>query len=169
MKTITLGALLAPALGALMCSAHAGGQGTVDANLGAEWVAVGQSRLDRMRGGFDPPSGPPLSFGIERVAYVNGALVASSALKIPDVGRMTAEQAQALDAINRTLVVQVGAGNRFDAPSDRLGGVVIQNTLDGQNIRTLTTLDIGVGTLAAFKDLNAQATLHGALLGAGRP
>lgn len=130
--------------------------------LGPEWIAVAPEQLDRMRGGFDLPSGLSLSFGIERLVYVNGALVATASVNIADVARMTPAEAQALASVQRGTVVQIGGGNTF-TPSSGLDGVVIQNVLDGQDIRSLTTLNVGVGTLGMFQDLNAHAALQDAL------
>lgn len=139
-----------------------GGEGS--AELGSEWIALPPERLDALRGGYEVPSGLLLSFGIERAVYVNGDLVATTRVNIPDVARMSAEQAQALGEIGDAIVVQIGPGNRFDPAG--FNGVAIQNTLDGQDIRSLTTLDVGVNTLGVFQDLNSQAALHNALIGA---
>ncbi|MFD0738115.1 hypothetical protein ACFQZQ_02265 [Lysobacter koreensis] len=132
--------------------------------LGLEWVAVDLDRLDGMRGGFVTPTGMMLSFGIERVAFINGELVAAARINIPDISTMTVEQAQGLSALNETLLVQVGADNTFQ-PSG-MQGVVIQNTLDGQQISTLTTLNVSVSTLGMFQEMNTYGALHGALINA---
>ncbi|MGH8085600.1 MAG: hypothetical protein ACREPV_10040 [Lysobacter sp.] len=138
-------------------------------SLGPEWVAVAPERLERMRGGFELPSGLALSFGIERVVHVNGHLVASASVHIPDVARMTAAQAQELAEMNRGVLVQVGEGNTF-TPSTAINGVAIQNTLGGQEVRALTTLNVGVGTLGMFQQLNASTALQDALnTAAGAP
>jgi hypothetical protein len=131
--------------------------------LGDEWVPVDPARLAEMRGGLLMPSGLSLSFGIERLVYVNGQLVASATLQIPDLGRMTADQASALAAINEGRVVQIGEGNRIDSGA---GGnaLVIQNTLDGQDISALTTLNVGVDTLGMLQELNSYDALHSALI-----
>src|SRR3546814_14012033 len=42
---------------------------------GTDWVPVDPALLDDLRGGFQLPSGLLVSFGIERVAWVNGELV----------------------------------------------------------------------------------------------
>lgn len=133
--------------------------------LGEEWVPVDTARLEGMRGGLVVPSGLAVSFGIERVAFVNGELVASSALRIPDVANMTPEQAQALAAMNMTQVVQVGEGNVVQPGTG--AGLVIQNALDGQTISALTTLDVSVNTLGLFQELNIGAAMQDALNGAG--
>jgi len=98
------------------------------------------------------------------VAFLNGELVAAVRISIPDISTMTVEQAQGLSALNETLLVQVGSGNTFH-PSG-VQGVVIQNTLDGQQISTLTTLNVSVGTLGMFQEMNSYGALHGALINA---
>jgi hypothetical protein len=125
---------------------------------------VAFDRLETSRGGFDLPSGLQASFGFARVVYVNGELVASTRVSIPDIAAMTPEQAQALAEAQRGQLLQLGDGNRADAVPG--GGLVIQNTLDGQDIRATTTLDIGVNTLGLFQDLNAQAAMQDALIAA---
>lgn len=139
--------------------------GAQSAPPGGEWTPVSTERLETMRGGFVAPSGLMLSFGIERVAFVNGELVTSSTLRVPDVSRMTPEQAQALASLAATQVVRVGDGNLVQPGNG--AGLVIQNTLDGQVVSALTTLDVSVNTLGLLQELNTAATLHDALVGAG--
>ena len=129
--------------------------------IGQEWIAVDPSRLDALRGGFVTPSGLVLSFGIERTVFVNGELVASTRIAIPDVAAINAEQARELAKLQDTLRVQVGEGNVLEHTGT--GGVVIQNTLDGQTIRAATTLDISVNTLGMFQELNTNAALQSAI------
>lgn len=144
------------------------GEGGADPDpIGPEWVAVPGERLERMRGGFQLPSGMPVSFGIERVAYVNGALVASASVSISDLGRMTPEQALALRDLGGPLVIQLGGGNHFDVSRAFAGGTVIQNTLDGQHVQALTRINVGVGTLGLYQDLNSLSALQNALLAGG--
>lgn len=66
-------------------------------SLMATWTPVGEARLDELRGGFEA-AGLQVSFGIERAVYINGDLVVSTSLTIPDVSRITAEQAGRLAA-----------------------------------------------------------------------
>ncbi|TQM10685.1 hypothetical protein FB548_2889 [Pseudoxanthomonas sp. 3HH-4] len=156
--TVMLAVLLAPV--------GARGQG---GELGTEWQPVDPARLAEMRGGFQMPSGMMLSFGIERVVFLNGELTARIAVRVPDVARITPDQAQALADFNRGLVIQIGEGNRFD-PTQTAGGLVIQNTLDDQDIRTVTRIDVGVDTLGAYQALNANGALTDALIRApGNP
>ncbi len=133
----------------------------------ASWgVAVSNKRLDAIRGGFDTGSGLLASFGIERAVYVNGNLVTSTSLYIPNIGQMSAEQASALAAATSTLSVQNGPGNTFDpaALTQTTAGTVVQNSLNNQSIQTLTTLNTTVNTLNLFKSLNLQSTLQSALI-----
>ena len=147
-------------LAVLLVPSGARGQG---GELGTEWQPVDPARLAQMRGGFQMPSGMMLSFGIERVVFLNGELTARIAVQIPDVARITPEQAQALADFNRGMVVQIGEGNRFD-PAQVAGGLVIQNTLDDQDIRTLTRIEVGVDTLGSYQSLNANGALTDALI-----
>ncbi|GAB3511607.1 hypothetical protein [Pseudoxanthomonas daejeonensis] len=130
--------------------------------LGGAWKPIDPARLAEMRGGFQLPSGQMLSFGIERVVYVNDVLVASVSVRIPDVVDLDAGQAQALADFNKGIVVQVGEGNHFD-PAGVAGGVVIQNTLDSQRIRTVTHVEVGTGALGVFQGINSYGALGDAL------
>ncbi|MEN2469087.1 hypothetical protein [Burkholderia sp. GS2Y] len=130
-------------------------------------IALSDARLDAMRGGFDMPSGLKVSFGVSRVAFVNGNLVASTSFNIPDISHITAQQAQALAAANAGGLIQVGAGNTAQpAALPALTGAVIQNTLNNQQIQAMTTINTTVNTLSMFKNLNVMSTLSHALLGA---
>jgi hypothetical protein len=65
-------------------------------------------------------------------------------------------------------LVQVGDGNRV--PVGTLAqvpaGTIIQNSLNNQNIQTLTVINTGVNSQALFKAINIQSVLSDALLGA---
>ncbi|MBN3786715.1 hypothetical protein [Burkholderia sp. Ac-20353] len=129
-------------------------------------LALSDARLDAMRGGFDLPGGLKVSFGVSRVAFVNGNLVTSTSFNIPDVSQITAQQAQALAAANAGALIQVGPGNAAQpGVLPALTGAVIQNTLNNQHIQTLTTINTTVNTLPMFKNLNIMSTLNNALLG----
>ncbi|QSX75798.1 hypothetical protein HIV01_004555 [Lysobacter arenosi] len=137
-------------------------------SLGEEWVAIDPALLEDMRGGFQTANGMSLSFGIERVVYVNGELLASTRVNIPDIGRMTQAQAQELADFNQGQVIQVGEGNTFE-PSANFNGLLVQNTRNDQDIRALTTVNVGVDTLSAFQDLNTQQALQNAMVAATSP
>lgn len=132
-----------------------------DHALGAEWIPVDPARLANMRGGLQLPSGLSLSFGMDRLVYVNGDLVASTRVHIPDIAHMTPAEAAALVALNQGMVVQIGEGNVITQGSSA-NGLLIQNTLDNQDIRALTNLQVGVDTLGMLQELNTYDALHNA-------
>ncbi|HJW05891.1 MAG TPA: hypothetical protein VJ527_05275 [Rhodanobacter sp.] len=135
----------------------------------AHWpAAVSEHRLEAVRGGFDFGHGLLASFGIERAVYINGHLVASSSAQVPDVGRMTPDQAAALAATTGTVeVIRNGAGNSVDASAFNqvTAATVIQNSLDNQDIRSLTTINAAVNSQVAFRSLNLQQSLQAGLIG----
>lgn len=128
---------------------------------------VSDGRLAAIRGGFDLGNGLVASFGISRAIFVNGTLVASINVDIPDLAQIDSAQANALASLaNDVTVIRNGPGNFADpAAFDRVtGALVIQNSLDGQQIRALTTLDTTVRNLAQFSSLNIGNTLQQALV-----
>ncbi|TPG10261.1 hypothetical protein EAH75_05275 [Rhodanobacter glycinis] len=131
-------------------------------------TAASDHRLDDTRGGFDLGNGLLASFGIDRVVYINGSLVSSTSVYVPDVGRMTLGQASALAAAARTVnLVQNGTGNSI-APTTfdhATAATVIQNSLDNQDIRSLTTINAAVNSQAAFRNLGLQEALQAGLVG----
>jgi hypothetical protein len=130
------------------------------------WRAVSDRRLDVTRGGFDSGNGLLASFGLDRLVYVNGNLVSSSSVQIPDVAHINRQQADALAAASAVNVIQIGAGNSFDPAALRqtMGATVIQNTLDNQNIQSVTRLNATVNNLNLFNSLNLQSSLQSALI-----
>lgn len=133
-----------------------------------EWVAVSDKHLGNMRGGFDAGSGLTVSFGIVRTITINGDLVNRTSFNLPDVTKITTEQARvASAAIAEAVIVKNGEGNFVDAgvKSQLAAGTVLQNSLDKQNIQTLTVINTGVNSLGLFKAINTQTVLKDALLG----
>jgi len=127
---------------------------------------VSYARLDEVRGGFDFGDGLVASLGIQELAYINGNLVTSTSINIPNIGQITAQQATALASVLSTVnFVQNGPGNptASSSPIQNAGlATVIQNSLNNQSISTLTTLNISVNTLEVLHELNLQSTLQAA-------
>ncbi|GAB1595099.1 hypothetical protein [Lysobacter claricitrinus] len=71
---------------------------------------VPQDRLDQLRGGFDLPSGLSVAFGFERLVTLNGQVVLTQTVTIPDISKMTTDQAAQLAAITQGKTVQIGGG-----------------------------------------------------------
>jgi len=131
------------------------------------WTPVGEDTLDQTRGGFDLGNGLVASFGIDRAVYVNGNLVSSTSFYVPDIGHMTTAQAQSMQsALNTVQVTQIGPNNSFDpsALAGKMGGTVIQNTLNNQNIQNITTINASTNSLNAFREGSLQEALQQAQL-----
>ena len=99
---------------------------------------------------------------------INGDLVTKTSFHLPDVTKITAEQAQlASAAIGQISIVQNGSGNSVDlaANSQFRAGTVIQNSLNDQWIQTLTVINAGVNSLGLLNAINTQNVLKEALLG----
>lgn len=123
--------------------------------------------LAACRGGFDLGNRLVASFGITRAIYINGNLVATLSINVPDLARIDETQARALAKLaNEATVIRNGPGNFADpaAFNRATGALVIQNSLDDQQIRALTTLDATVKNLSQFSSLNIGDTLQQALV-----
>ncbi len=130
------------------------------------WLAVDESRLSDMRGGFDTDTGLKISVGVQRAVYVNGNLSTTTSFNIPDVGQLTGEQARLLSTTSGTVnLIQNGSGNDFQpgAIPQAATATVIQNTLDNQDIKSLTVIDATANSLGMLKNINFQSSLQDAM------
>ena len=125
---------------------------------------VADAALEEVRGGFDAPSTLRASLSLERVAYVNGELLTTRSVRIPDIANMTAAEATALSEVAGTLVIQNGPNNAFNVADLGPSATVIQNTLSDQHLVALTTISVEVNSLATFRDLNFQDGLRDSLI-----
>ena len=119
-----------------------------------------------MRGGFSTPAGLAVSLGIERLVSINGDVVARTSFDIADLNHLSAEQArQTRDALSSVKLIQNGSDNIYQAgeSSRVVGGVVIQNTLNDQLIRSQTVISSTVNSASLLKTLNFQGSLSDAL------
>ena len=133
-----------------------------------ELLALGESRLDEVRGGFQTSDGLQLSLGIERAVYINGNLVTTPSLNVVGLGTTpgspTAVNVPAAGAAGVTLVQQ-GAGNTFlPGPLLPAAGTVIQNTLDGQTIRSVTSVNATVNSLEVMRARSFESSMRGAII-----
>jgi hypothetical protein len=120
-----------------------------DADDFQEYRMASNQELDSMRGGFEVDVGGNkilLSLGIDRVTFINGELATAS--PVSDL---------------HLQLVQNGPNNNFVPPSEislPTGTVtLIQNSLDNQTIRNVTTINATV----AFNDLVRSQTVDSAL------
>jgi len=152
------GMRLALAVAALCASLGARG----DESALTESVAVPESALDALRGGFDIPANLHASLQLERVVTANGEQIAHLAADIADIGHMTVADAEALAHAAGTLVIQGGPNNAFNL-MDGPTAMVIQNTLNDQHLVAVTTLNVQVNSLPAFREIAFQDALRDGL------
>ena len=148
------GAIMAPAV-------HAS-----DPEASSFGTPVAAETLEEARGGFDVPGGLTLSLGIERVVSVNGEVLSRSSIAIPDLASITSDQArQAQEALGAARMIQLG-NNNFAGADTGLGNgaTLLQNSLNGQTIRTDTIINSSVNSMSLLKDMNFQATIRDALV-----
>jgi hypothetical protein len=125
----------------------------------AEWKPVGEAVLATMRGGFQGGVNDPfISFGIERAVSVNGKLVTSTTLTIPNLAQLASGGAGSM-----LTVTQNGLGNAFSAADPHSLMTVIQNTLDNQAIQSKTTINASVAALSWAKSLAYSNSLNQAI------
>jgi hypothetical protein len=139
-----------------IAAAGAVGVASADEATLEQTTPVAEAALDELRGGFDFPENLHAALRLERAAYVNGEQVARLAVDIPDIARMTAEQANALAQAAGTLVIQGGPNNAFNLLELGPASTVIQNTLNDLHLVALTTISIEVNSLSAFREMAFQ-------------
>jgi hypothetical protein len=110
------------------------------------WLAVDDRQLAQACGGFDVGSGLLLSLGVERLVSINGTVVGSTHFSIPDMTQLSAAEAR--------------------LASDAMAGMLVQNSLSDQAIRSQTTINATVANLALLKAVNFESSLREALNGA---
>lgn len=131
-----------------------------------DWQPVDAAQLDATRGGFTLPNGLAMSLGIEKTVSINGDVVAHTRIEIADLNRLSSAQAiQTHDALSSVKLIQNGSENIYQAgdAAHALGGVVIQNTLNDQLIRSETVISASVNSGSLARSLNFQSSLNDAL------
>jgi hypothetical protein len=126
---------------------------------------VSEAALDRMRGGFQSnPNDPIMSFGIERSVFLNGKLVSSTVLTIPNLMQFAGNPG------NTFTLIQTGGGNSLTAGASSLPAfmTVIQNSLDNQSIQNQTIMNATVAALSWARSLTLGNALSQATVSAIR-
>jgi hypothetical protein len=118
-----------------------------------EAAAVPETALDGLRGGFDIPANLHASLQLERLVTANGEQIAHLSADIADIGHMTVTDAEALAHAAGTLVIQGGPNNAFNLMELGPAATVIQNTLNDQQLVSVTTLNVQVNSQAAFREM----------------
>lgn len=126
--------------------------------------------LDGIRGGFElADSNLKFSFGIERAVFINGQLSASTVLNLRDlqwtVGAGKAPEVLTNGAPGALGIIQSGAGNVVPAQlGGNLAGTVIQNTLNNQNIQTVTTINAAVNSAQMLRSMSLQTSINNGIV-----
>lgn len=136
-----------------------------DINDGFAWTKVDDNTLDAARGGFTN-NGLTVSLGIDRIVAINGEVVAHTRIDIADLGRIGVDQArQTSEALSSVKLVQNGSANIYRAGEmgAALGGIVIQNSLDNQQIRADTVIHSTVNSAGLLNAMHFHGTLQDSL------
>ena len=127
---------------------------------------VNDISLDSVRGGFDLGSGFNVSFGIERAVYVNGALVTSTGFYLKDLTALnfsaplltiTAKDSLYTSSLAIKDSMSVSALSKLSLP------LVLQNQVDGQALKSITTINATVPSLSGLRSINLGETLQNAI------
>lgn len=133
-------------------------------------AVVDDELMDTLRGGFETPGGLVMSFGIERLVYINGALSSMTKLNVADLGQLSGAgiDPSQVPAIGSTVaVIQNGPNNTFVAEALGAGAfaTVIQNSLDNQHIQSVTTVTATVNSLELMRANRLGESLRSAVSG----
>ncbi len=133
----------------------------------SRWTPVSEAMLDGLRGGFQSSvTGPIVSFGIERSVFLNGQLISSVALTIPDATKIAANVRDTITLVQRgsgnemplgvsaTTPQGVSAAMSHDASTLPPLTTVIQNSLDHQTIQSHTVLNATVQALTLARSID---------------
>lgn len=134
-------------------------------------TVVDDERLDQMRGGFEIELGLKLSFGFERVSYINGSLVSTQTVNLPELSLAAHDRLLAETLIKAADIglIQNGSGNSFTLDGTTLlNGTVIQNAVDNQRIETRTVIDSTVNSLQLLRAINLRSALQDGIVGSLR-
>ena len=110
------------------------------------------------------PKGLAVSFGIERAVNGNGNLVATTSLNTSGLGPGALPGAVEL-ASRGSSQIRIGPGNVAMAPvSATTLGTIVQNTLDGQRIQNVTTVNATVNRVQQLRSQTLESSLRSAVI-----
>lgn len=157
----------------------------------SDWIAVPEASLDHMRGGFSSPVALQVSLGLARLVAVNGEVLARSELAFDGIDGLRTRSTPAQARLQgSSMVVQIGSANAASSPFTTIGthgafdtgmartgelhaaaagspgsasGFILQNSLSGQQINSLTTIHASVNSGALLDAINFHGQLSDAL------
>ena len=135
------------------------------------WMAVSDRKLGTLRGGFVLGGGLVASFAITRAVYINDQLVTQTTLNFGRVTDLTpAQSAELSRQLGSVSVVQNGPRNAVDSSQGgAAAGLIIQNSLNNQQIRQQTVIDASSNSMGMIKNLNMQSTIADGVARAAGP
>ncbi len=121
---------------------------------------VDDTELADIRGGFIAPGGLMIDFTLTNQTIINGETLADISVNSEELSGVNIEDLQRF--------IQVGENNRFESVDEILRNAglvtVVQNSLDGTVIQTISTLDVTVHNFNEYQD---NVPLNNALESAG--
>lgn len=127
------------------------------------WRPVEDAVLASLRGGIDTGQGLMVSIGVERLVSINGNTVSSASFSVGGP-QAPGGQPQGAPPAQFTLL-QNGAGNLAlpGAMPNAVAGLVLQNSVNDQLLRSQTTISASVNSLSALRNMNFEGSLRQAL------
>jgi hypothetical protein len=110
----------------------------------SHWEAASDAELAQLRGGFTLPNGVTFDFSMEKIIYLNDTETFTATFKLP----------------NNATFFQNGLQNTASEWAGSGLGSVIQNNLDNQAIKSLTTINIDLGNLRNLSQAIAADTFR---------
>jgi len=127
----------------------------VDSRIVLQGRVVSDDELDSTRGGFLTADGLRLNFGIERRVMLNGQEIYGLRLQYAD-GELrlhTAGESGQSAAASTRLGTHLNAGAiTLDNATQSLPAFVLQNAIDGQAIRAITTIQVDINSLSNLRN-----------------
>lgn len=125
----------------------------------AEAAVLDDTVLDTLHGGFETAAGMRVSFGIERAVFVNGVLASVTTVNVADLGQLSG---RGVSEGATVAVIQNGPNNAFVAHASNAGALatVIQNSLDNQTIRAVTTINATVNSIEMLRTARLDQSLR---------
>ncbi|MBR0568954.1 hypothetical protein J5J83_22740 [Azoarcus sp. L1K30] len=129
----------------------------------ADAPPVTDSTLDSLRGGFETPSGLRVSFGIERLVYINGELNSVTNVTLANLGDI---HGKGMPDGTTLAVIQNGPNNAFVANglNDAALATVIQNSLDNQKIQAVTTISASVNSVQMLRGVQMNHSIRDTMI-----
>lgn len=113
----------------------------------ANWMRATDDELAQLRGGFVLPNGMIVNFSLERMILANDTQIFSSFFQLPE----------------HALLLQQGHNNFAPDSMGSALGMVIQNSLDDQVIKTLNEINIEIGNLHSLGLNNNHSSIESVL------